>query len=90
LSGLLNRINDVQTKAKELKKGYEDLERLSKKSKTESVTSTNYQRRLLNSTMTFLRTTLGLISTRNKSETLNLKFKHLPVNLKTEILNMRN
>ena len=43
-----------------------------------------------NSRMKFLKTTLRSLAIKNKSENLNQKFKLLPINLKTEILNMRN
>ena len=86
----LNKIADVQTKARELKKVSMTLKNPSRPNKTENVNSKNYQRRLRNSTMTFLKTILTSLSTRDRSENLNQKFKLLPNNLKTEILKMRN
>ena len=77
-------------KRRNLKKVMMTLKRPSKKSKTENVNSINYQRRLLNSTMAFLKTILTSLSTKDKSEILNQKFKLLPSNLKTEILSMKN
>ena len=50
----------------------------------------NSQRNQPNSRMKFLKTTLRSLAAKNKSENLNQKFKLLPINLKTEILNMRN
>ena len=40
--------------------------------------------------MKFLKTILRSLDVKNRSENLNQKFKLLPINLKTEILNMRN
>ena len=39
--------------------------------------------------MKFLKTILRSLDAKNRSENLNQKFKLLPINLKTEILNMR-
>ena len=50
----------------------------------------NSLRNQQNSRMKFLKTMLRSLDTKNKSENLNQKFKLLPINLKTEILNMRN
>ena len=66
------------------------LKRLSKKSKTENVNSINYQRRLLNSTMAFLKTILRFLDINDKSEIWNQKFKDLPNNLQIEVLKMKN
>ena len=66
------------------------LKRPSKKSKTENVNSINYQRRLLNSTMAFLKTILRFLDINDKSEIWNQKFKDLPNNLQIEVLKMKN
>ena len=86
----LNRINDVQTKAKELKKGYDDLEKTIKEEQNRERNSINYQRRLLNSTMAFLKTILRFLDINDKSEIWNQKFKDLPNNLQIEVLKMKN
>ena len=66
------------------------LKRPSKKSKTENVNSINYQRRLLNSTMAFLKTILRFLDSNDRSEIWNQKFKDLPNNLQIEVLKMKN
>ena len=66
------------------------LKRPSKKSKTENVNSINYQRRLLNSIMAFLKTILRFLDINDKSEIWNQKFKDLPNNLQIEVLKMKN
>ena len=86
----LNRINDAQTKAKELQTGFQELEKQLKTKKRESIFLPNYQRRLLNSIMIFLKTILGYLDTTDKSEIWNQKFRSLPHNLRTEILRMKN
>ena len=87
----LNRINDVQTKAKELKKGYDDLEETIKEEQEPRTSiQSNYQRRLLNSTMAFLKTILRFLDFNDRSEIWNQKFKDLPNNLQIEVLKMKN
>ena len=66
------------------------LKKPSKKSKTENVNSINYQRRLLNSTMAFLKTILRFLDFNDRSEIWNQKFKDLPNNLQIEVLKMKN
>ena len=66
------------------------LKRPSKKSKTENVNLINYQRRLLNSIMAFLKTILRFLDINDKSEIWNQKFKDLPNNLQIEVLKMKN
>ena len=55
----INKIDDAQTKAKELQSGYKELEQAIKEEESESVTLPTYQRRLLNSHMAFLKIILG-------------------------------
>ena len=77
-------------KRRNLKKVMMTLKRPSKKSKTENVNSINYQRRLLNSIMAFLKTILRFLDINDKSEIWNQKFKDLPNNLQIEVLKMKN
>ena len=77
-------------KRRNLKKVMMTLKRPSKKSKTESVNSINYQRRLLNSIMAFLKTILRFLDFNDRSEIWNQKFKDLPNNLQIEVLKMKN
>ena len=77
-------------KQRNLKKVMTTLKIPSKKSKTENVNSTNYQRRLLNSTMAFLKTILRFLDINDRSEIWNQKFKDLPNNLQIEVLKMKN
>ena len=86
----LNRINDVQTKAKELKKGYEDLEETIKKEQ-------NRERHFnkLSKEITKLNHDISQNNTRinlNQKQIRNLEseIQTLTSQLKTEILNMRN
>ena len=84
----LNKIKDVQLKAKELQSGYQELEQTIKKEQERNVNSPHYQRRLLNLRMAFLKTILLSQIVNDSNEIWKVKFKHLPNNLKTEILSI--
>ena len=60
------------------------------KNRSESVTFLPYRRRFLNYRMAFLKTMFGYLGVSDTSEIWNRKFKSLPSNLQTEILNMRS
>ena len=74
----LNKIKDVQLKAKELQSGYQELEQTIKKEQEGNVNSPHYQRRLLNLRMAFLKTILSSLTVNDSNEIWKVKFKHLP------------
>jgi len=77
----LNKITDVQTKAKELKKGYKDLEETIKKEQ-------DRERQFQKISKEIIKLNNDIVN--DRSEIWNQKFKLLPNNLKIEILNMKN
>jgi hypothetical protein len=94
----VNRITDAQNKARELKDGYEELEKTIK-----SEQERERQFNALSKEITKLTHGISQNNTRislnqrqirdlenDKSEILKMKFKQLPDNYKTEILNMRS
>ena len=78
----LNKINEAESKAKELKKGYEELSLPSNSKKIESKLLKNYPRKLTKLTMKFLKPIQGFLDLKINLETSNKKFKQLPNNLK--------
>ena len=83
-------MNDAQSKAQELKSGFQELEETIKAEQQRSNNSLKFLRRLLNSRMAFLKTILEYLDINDRSGIWNRKFRNLPPNLQTEILKMKN
>ena len=86
----INRINDAQLKQRSCNPVIKNWKRQLKRKKSESVNSLFFRRRSQNSIMAFLKTMLGFLDVNDRSEIWNRKFKTLPINLQTEILNMKS
>ena len=84
----INKIDDAQTRAKELQSGFDKLEKAIKTEQERERHFTNLSKEITKLTHGISKTILLSLDARDKSENWNLKFKHLPVNLKTEILSM--
>ena len=85
----LNRI-DAQDTAKELKKGFDELESTIKFEQERERQFNSLTKEITNLTHGISQNNTRINLDQVKSEILNMKFKLLPATCRTEILNMRN
>ena len=86
----INRINDAQSKAKELQSGYKELEEAIKEEEERERQFTSLSKEISKLTNGISQNNIKILDYKDKSEILNMKFKFLPRTLQTEILNMRS